>query len=258
MSVLDKFGASPNAKPAAGTAGAEIIDWLGERIAGLLAQIEDSPVWKVLNGAETSAELRCTIMREIYQEIAWYQPDVIQATISAIGQMPRSVDPKLIRSMLIHQADEFDHGEMAVRDYVALGGDETTCRTSRPSPAAFAVAGFWRQVEHRRDPFMYLGALYLFEGLTPIVTGKIKETLRRGGVPDNALEYIEFHSTEDIAHANLVNQLIARIVDQHPESASAIRHGYECFESVYPLPLWNGAFERAHVGAGGSVSLHLD
>ena len=73
-------------------------------------------------------------MKQVYLEIQWYQPDVIEATIAAIGQFPRSLSAKRVRTMLIHQAEEWDHGEMAVRDYANLGGSEKEARSTRAAP----------------------------------------------------------------------------------------------------------------------------
>ena len=84
---------------------------------------------------------------------------------------------------------------MAVRDYVGLGGLEADAR-AQMFPSSFATAAFWRMLAHKRMPFAYLGAIYLFEGLTPLVTGAIKTHLQRQGFRDTSLEYIEFHSTE--------------------------------------------------------------
>lgn len=230
--------------PVSTSTGDAVVRWLRSAIENLLRQIESTEMWGLLNSRATPPATAQGIMREIYRDIASYQPSVIQATIATIGQMPRSLDPRLLRSMLIHQADEFDHGEMAVRDFTGLGGNLNDLRTMRASPAAFAVAACWRQIEYQRDPFMYLGALYLFEGLTPIVTGKIKAALRDNGIPDDALEYIEFHSTEDIKHANLVDALVRTVAEKFPDSIEAMKHGFECFRHVYPLPIWLAAYER--------------
>jgi hypothetical protein len=82
-------------------------------------------------------------------------------------------------------------------------------------------------------------------GLTPTVTDLVKSRLRAKGMGDSSLEYVEFYSTEDIKHANLVNHMIAQAVRKFPECAEAVKHGYECFEAVYPLPVWRCAFQRA-------------
>jgi len=226
----------------------EVVEWLDARVKSLLAAIQKETFWTVLNSPTTDPKLVIAIMRQVYVEIVGYQPDVIEAAIAAIGQMPRSMDPRLVRSMLVHQSDEFDHGEMALRDYVGLGMSGDKLRSARMSPEAFAVAGVWWMIAHKRDPFAYLGALYLFEGLTPAVTGAVKSKLRDKGFDEKSLEYIEFHSTEDIKHANLVNHLISTIAKQYPESVDSMKYGYECFESVYPLPLWRAAYRRAVAG----------
>ena len=221
-----------------------ILGLLRDGVASLLTDIQDTEFWRVVTDPRTSPLLVREIMKEVYREIAWYQPDVIEATIAVIGQFPRSVPARRLRTMLHHQAEEWDHGEMAVRDYMALGGDEREARATRMSSTAFNTAAFWRMLAHRRDPYAYLGALYLFEGLTPLVTGMVKGNLLHCGVPSSALEYIEFHSTEDIRHAKVVDHLIAEMSDADPGATEAILFGFETFRQVYPLPGWWAAFRR--------------
>ena len=222
-----------------------VMVWLESRIQSLLEKIKEEEFWKVLMNPATPPTMVQAMMRELYLEIVCYQPHVIEAAISSIAQMPRSMDTRMVRSMLFHQSDEFDHGEMALRDYVGLGGTEAQARRQRMSPESFAVAGMWWMITRQRDPFAYLGALYLFEGLTPAVTGLVKSRLRQQGLADNALEYVEFHSTEDVKHARLVNHMIAEVVSNYPEALESVQHGYECFEAVYPIPVWRRAFARA-------------
>jgi len=90
-----------------------------------------------------------------------------------------------------------------------------------------------------------IGALYLFEGLTPAVTAAVKPTLRNKGFQEQSMEYVEFHSTEDVKHANLVRHMICKAAVGYPEAVESIKHGYECFEFVYPIPVWNEAYRRA-------------
>lgn len=183
-------------------------------------------------------------MREVYAEIAAYQPDVIEATIAVIGQFPRSLNAKKVRAMLVHQAEEWDHGEMAVRDFVGLERSESTVR-GHQTVTAFATAACWRMFAHKRMPFAYLGALYLFEGLTPVITGLVKPLLVEHGLKASSLEYIEFHSTEDIRHAKVVDALIRDVLIQFPERQAEVRFGFDAFRQVYPLPGWRAAYERA-------------
>lgn len=222
-----------------------IITWLDERTEHLIQRIQECEFWTNATNPHASPEITRNFMRQIYLEIVGYQPHVIEAAIAAVAQMPRSLSPRHVKSMLLHQGDEWDHGEMALRDYVGMGGDEAAARAARMSPEAFAVAGVWWMIAQQRDPFAYLGALYLFEGLTPTITGMAKGHLVEKGMAPNTLEYIEFHSTEDIKHANLVKHLISEVAKQYPDSVESMRHGFLCFEAVYPIPLWTAAYARS-------------
>jgi hypothetical protein len=231
----------------------KVSEELDRRVAALVSTIEQEPFFGAVVGAERSPALTRAVLREVYLEIAWYQPDVIEATVAVIGQMPRSLMPKRVQSMLLHQVEEWDHGEMALRDYVELGGSESFARSSRMSPSAFAVAAYWRMLAHKRDPFAYLGALFLFEGLTPIVSARVQEAIAGSDYPAGASEYVDFHASEDLKHQRLVRHLIDTVAREEPAARTAMLHGYDCFAHVYPLPAWRAAFERAL--AGGSEAL---
>jgi pyrroloquinoline quinone (PQQ) biosynthesis protein C len=222
-----------------------IVDWLERQTADLLMEIQAQEFWSAIMSPDSDPRLIKNVMREVYSEIVGYQPHVIEAAIVSISQFPRSVKPALIKAMLVHQGDEFDHGEMALRDLVGLGGSEALIRNKRLSPEAFAVSAGWWMIARLRDPFAYLGALYLFEGLTPTVTSLVKDKLRAKGFTGKSLEYIEFHATEDLKHANLVHYVISEMAQTFPDSTESIKYGFECFCAVYPIPLWRAAFDRA-------------
>jgi len=222
-----------------------VVEYLDAKVEDLICKIKAQEYWDVITDPSANPAFLRAIMREIYLEIYSYQPHVIEATICSIAQMPRSLDERKFKGMLLHQAEEFSHGEMALRDYVALGGNEEYARNHPISPASFAVSGVWWMMAHMRDPFMYLGAVYLFEGLTPLITGIAKPHLVSQGMPANSLEYIEYHSTEDIRHANLMRHTLKEAVEQYPEAAASIKYGFDCFLYVYPLPVWETAYQRA-------------
>lgn len=226
------------------TAGS-VLEYLKTGIEELVADIQREPAWRLLTSRDTPSAAVRAVMKEIYAEIAAYQPDVIEASIAAIGQFPRSLNPKHVRAMLVHQAEEWDHGEMAARDFTGLGGREVDVRSGRMTPTAFATAAFWRMLAHKRMPFAYLGAIYLFEGLTPLITGIIKGHLKGHGFRDTSLEYIEFHSTEDIRHAKVIDAMIRSVVEQYPQRAEEVKFGFDAFRQVYPLPGWRAAAARA-------------
>lgn len=222
----------------------ELLSTLDERITRLVYEIYTTELWRNTMSSGTEPAFVREVMKELYLEIYGYQPQVITATISIIGRMPKA-DPKMIKTMLVHQAEEADHGEMALRDYVRLGGDEAEARARRSSPAAFAVASLWWGLCKMEDPFCYLGGLYMFEGLTPKVCQDAMQALEGQQFPGEAMEFLRFHATEDVKHANLVRHLLTDVANRYPGATESILYGLDCFMAVYPLPVWQTAYERA-------------
>lgn len=238
---------------AAGTSGVltptpapGIVARLQARMAQVLAAVEQQEFWRVVTSPQADAELLNEVMRQLFLEIFSYQEHAIEGAITAIAQMPRTMPVRMIKAMLRHQAEEFDHGEMALRSFVALGGDEQHARSRhRMSPAAYSVAAVWRTLGVLREPFAYLGALYPFEGLTPIVCSRVKAVLEQRGFQADALEFLEFHATEDPKHTELVTHLIEEVVARFPEAEPSVMEGLERFLAIYPIPVWDTAYRRA-------------
>lgn len=220
-----------------------VLEALDCRMNQVIDEIRAEDFWQALVDPATPQTLLAAMLRDICLEIASYQPHVIEATIAIIGRMPKR-EAKMIQRMLIHQAEESDHGCMAWDDFVTLGGDPDHFKKNRISPASFAVASCWWGLWRMEDPFAYLGALYPFEGITPVVTAEALEILRRRGFDDRAMSYVSLHATEDIKHQNLVRKLISYVAETFPESIPAIHHGMECFLHVYPIPVWRDSFQR--------------
>ncbi len=245
VACRDDFGFDPSDLSAS-----EVMEFLDRRIQDVLSEFRQCELWKVLSNPETDPKLIQETMKQIYLEIVMYQPDVIEATIAVIAQMPRTLDVDVFEEMIHHQVEEFNHGEMALRDFIGLGGDEEFARRRRMSPTAFSTAAVWRMLAHMRDPFAYLGALYPFEGLTPIVSEMVKGILREKGFQDNSTEFVDYHSTADLEHTRLVKELIIKIAEEYPQSKPSMCYGINYFLAVYPLPGWNAAFQRAKHNIG--------
>jgi hypothetical protein len=224
-----------------------IVGWLEQRVRPIVEAIHRTDFWHLATSPDSDpGELR-SFMGQVYWEIATFQPQVQEAAVVSIAQMPRSMDLRRFRAMLVHQAEEFDHGEMARRDYVALGNDIKDT-FGRLSPEGFAVSAVWWMIARQRDPFAYLGALFLFEGLTPNLTSAVIGNLRAKGFEDRSLEYMIYHSTEDFKHRKLIRELISSTVRQYPEAADSIKYGFECLSLVYPVPLLAAAYRRSRAG----------
>jgi hypothetical protein len=106
--------------------GEDITAHLERRVLETLACVEAAECWKLLMNPATSPALAQRILTEVYLEIAMYQPEAIEAAIASIGQMPRDMPVSWLADMLHHQVEEFDHGEMAIRDFVSMRGAKNT------------------------------------------------------------------------------------------------------------------------------------
>jgi len=226
---------------------------LEDRLQQLLERLHGTEVIRVLIAEDSPPGLVRAVMKELYLEIVSYQPDVVESAIAIIGQMPRTINPREIRSMLLHQAEEFHHGEMALRDYMALGGDENYALSRPKSPASLAAAGVWWLLARERRPFAYLGAVTLFECLTSLITGTMKGLLRERGMPEDAMEFIDFHAVVDIGHCKLMKHLVKQALTKVPEAGPEILYGMECFMQVYPIPVWEEALRRGRAAYGAET-----
>lgn len=228
------------------TAANHTLTYLHEGVSALMAELIEDPGWRFLTDPTSPADEVHAVLRELYCEVAAYQPDMIEAAIASIGQFPRTLSAKKVRQMLVHAAEEWDHAEMAVRDYAGLGHEAAEARDFR-SATAFATAACWRLFAHRRMPFASLGATYLMESLTPLISGAITPALEQRGIAARALESLQFHTTEDPRHTAVIEELIRNILLQYPDKAPDIAFGFDAFRLVFPLAGWRAAFRRAGV-----------
>jgi hypothetical protein len=221
-----------------------IVEYLDRRVEEVLINVTSSEMWNVLSDTSTEDDFVIDVLKEIYLEIVMYQAEQVEGALRAIAQFPRNMPVPLWDEMLHHQVEEFDHGEMAMRDYIGLGGDETFARQRYQSPSAFAVAAIWNHFAFKRDPWLYLGAIYLFEALTPKVSQAAISALRNRKIHAKGFEFISHHATADIEHADQMKSLIQDIIKLSPEKKASIIYGFEYFAHVYPMPCWDSAYRR--------------
>lgn len=96
------------------------------------------------------------------------------------------------------------------------------------------------------EPLGYLGAEYLFEQLTALLAPAALEVFASRGISGKkGLRFIAEHAVEDQKHATFLKHTILDTVTRYPGSSSAMLRCYDYFEYVYPLPVWDEAYERA-------------
>ena len=233
-------------------AGSAFTKRLETKLGHVLEAVEQSEPYRALMAPESSPRQIATILKYVLLEVFSYGPHVTEATFLAISRLPKN-RPDLMKPMILHDLEEVDHGEMALRDFVKLGGDESWARERRITPESFAMGATCRRLAAQESPFAYLGYMYLFEALTPILTARVQAVLTVKSFPTAARHFIDFHAAEDIAHAKAMLSLIERVTRDYPEAAAAIEYGFDCFATVYPLPIWRAALRHARTELEGGA-----
>lgn len=158
------------------------------------------------------------------------------------GRLPKG-DVRLIRALCSHKAEEAEHGLWARVDLARLS--EGDAESGKPSPATFAVAAVWWRMAQFEEALGYLGAEYLFEKLTALVTQALMPIIEGRDLPRKPLRFIIEHAVKDEKHAVFFKYQILDVATRYPESVAAIRRCFDYFYAVYPLPVWDEAFIRA-------------
>jgi hypothetical protein len=183
-----------------------------------------------------------SLVCELFRSVSWYQPNTTEAGFHMFGRLPKG-DVQLIRALCSHKAEEAEHGIWAWEDYKALGGNPNPLPLS---PATFAVSAVWWRMAQIEEPLGYLGAEYLFEQLTALVAPAALDVISSRGISGNkGLRFITEHAVEDQKHATFLKHTILDTVTRYPGSSDAMLRCYDYFEYVYPLAVWDEAYERA-------------
>jgi Iron-containing redox enzyme len=219
-------------------------DQLDRRVDGVFEQMKAWRGWQLFVHPETHHDQMLGMIREILKSVTWYQPHTTEAGFHMIGRLAKN-EVKLVQALCSHKAEEAEHGLWALEDHGILAERAAKTKQEPSSPAAFAVAAVWWRMAQVEDPFGYLGAEYLFEKLTALVTQAALPVIEERDLPRGGLRFVIEHAREDAKHAKFLEHLILDVVTRYPESVVAMNRCFDYFNAVYPLPVWDEAYERA-------------
>jgi hypothetical protein len=245
----NNMGEMPNQSDADVTilSTANLLSALDRRVDEVFDQVQTQEIWRRLIAADTDPALITSIIREVFRTVCWYQSHTTEAGFHMIGRMPKT-ETRILKLLLLHKAEEAEHGEWARQDFVQLGGILNEVNRP-PSPEAFAVIGVWWLMARVENPFGYLGAEYLFEALTAKACSSLVSRFASRGFQHSGLRFVTEHATEDVKHAALMRELIIDAAKRYPTAGPAMLRCFDYFRGVYPIPLWNSAYARARSAA---------
>lgn len=176
-----------------------VIDRLKERFQPVLAEfVASEPVRLLTSGRMTPPEYRA-ILREVFHHTRENPQLQALATVFFRGRQR-----DMVRTFFAHAASEIGHDQLALNDYVTLGGDAARVPYQNPLPATSALLAYGYYQIYNLNPIGYLGYLFFLE-FTPTQTGVgMMDHLRKIGVPDAALTFLKDHTEIDQGHNRLM------------------------------------------------------
>jgi hypothetical protein len=218
------------------------IQAINDRVRSVVESARSSAFWREMISEATPVERVRALVRELYFEAYSYHRHVYEAAATIIARLPPSC-ADTIDQLFQHLAEETTHGEMALQCYLDLGGRREAARERRISPGAFMVAAFWRGLAEIADPFSYLGAMYLFEASTPLLSEDILKALRRKGLmATGGGQHADEHVKADARHSQMLAAIIENILSEGDAARrDSVAFGLEGFALIYPGSILNAA-----------------
>lgn len=209
------------------------------RVDLVFDEVQDWRGWRLLMSPETSREDIVALVREVLRSVGWYHAQTVEAGFHMFGRLPKS-EVELIQALCGHKAEEAEQGLWALEDHAALGGVAGDIQAP-PSPACFAVSAVWWRMAEVEEPLGYLGAEYLFEQFAMLVTRAALPLIEGRDLPRDGLLRLR----DDVRQGGFLKHLILDAATRYPESVPAMLRCFDYFRAVYPLPVWDEAFQRA-------------
>jgi pyrroloquinoline quinone (PQQ) biosynthesis protein C len=158
-----------------------------------------SPWMKRLAGGELGVAHYKGFLLETYHN-AGQNPQLQAYSTMFLKNNPRET----IKKFFLHASSEIAHDLLALNDLVNLGVKKELVLNSKPLPATLGFFGNIMYQIQLMNPLSYLGYLFHLE-YTPVQNGRnIINMLKTKGVPNNALTFLEEHSTVDVGHTKLM------------------------------------------------------
>ncbi len=224
----------------------DVVGALNCLLCDVVAEVKTLPIWRDLMDTTCPSDIKKAILREFFWDVSSYQWFTTRAGFKMIGSL-RVDEMKLMRVLLLHKWEEVEHRLWAFECYRSLGGVKPMIESpaSDLSQGAASIAAIWEWMADHLHPHAYLGAEYLFEKLTAVLTRELVPALVASQLDKVNWQFIADHEEEDEKHALLLEGLINSTAEQYPQADAHILRGFDCFRQVYPVPAWRSVYARA-------------
>ena len=189
-----------------------MIEELQKRFRPILGEfLNSAPLTAVISHELTVPEYR-SILRQVFHHTRENPQLQAHATVRFRGRQR-----DLVKLFFKHAASEIGHDQLALNDFVTLGGDASMVPYENPLPATSALLAFGFYQINNLNPLGYLGYLYFLEAMPVQSGGGLMDHLREIGVPDSAMTFLRDHTEIDVGHTKLMEKYIVGLISDQKD-----------------------------------------
>jgi long-subunit acyl-CoA synthetase (AMP-forming) len=177
------------------------------------------PIFAACQQGEISLETYYAFLTQAYHHVKHTVP-LLMACGSRLND-----DYEWLRSALAQYIEEENgHQEWILNDITASGFNAEEVRNNQATGKVgmgieLMVAYLYHQID-RKNPLAFLGMVWVLEGTSVNVGGKIAELVQHTlNLPDTAMSYLTSHSTLDQEHIKLFASLVNKITNEEDKQA---------------------------------------
>jgi thiaminase len=160
-----------------------------------------SPWFQKLAKGELTVAHYMGFLLETYHH-AGLNPQIQAFTTMFLKNNPRDT----IKLFFKHATSEIGHDLLALDDLCNLGPDKEKMIATKPLPSTVALNAYVLYTIQFVNPMSYLGYLLHLEYLPTQNGPAYIDMLKKIGVPENALSFLEEHATVDVGHNGLMEK----------------------------------------------------
>jgi len=212
------------------------------------------PIFAACQQGKVSLETYYAFLTQAYHHVKHTIP-LLMACGSRLND-----DYEWLRSALAQYIEEENgHQEWILNDIAASGFDAEAVRNNQATGKVgmgieLMVAYLYHQID-RKNPLAFLGMVWVLEGTSVNVGGKIAELVQHTlDLPDSAMSYLTSHSTLDQQHIKLFASLVNKITNEADkqaiiDGANMVFKLYGQMLSALPIPNQNTNQDETHYAA---------
>ena len=178
--------------------------------------LSSQPIIELANGSMTKMQYR-SILREQFHQVREH-PQMHTALASKFHGKKRDY----VKAFFDHASAEYGHEQLALNDYITLGGDASVVPYENPLPSTSALLSFgYYQINHL-NPVGYLGYVFFLEFMPTSSGGALIEMLKKIGVGENAMTFIRDHAEVDVHHNRLMERYVEGLITSEADLAAVL------------------------------------